>query len=53
MACYSNDTKHKCSKLVLIIGIITAIMGIIVAAFGAAQMGAGEEYVSEYAKLDV
>jgi hypothetical protein len=53
MACYSNETKHKCSKVVLIIGIAAFVVGILVAVFGAMQMGAGKEYTAEYANIDV
>jgi len=53
MACYSNETKHKCSKVVLVVGGLALLMGLIVTVFGAAQMGVAEEYTSDYASFDL
>eukprot|EP00355_Strombidium_rassoulzadegani_P000647 CAMPEP_0168614842 /NCGR_PEP_ID=MMETSP0449_2-20121227/4192_1 /TAXON_ID=1082188 /ORGANISM="Strombidium rassoulzadegani, Strain ras09" /LENGTH=187 /DNA_ID=CAMNT_0008655553 /DNA_START=16 /DNA_END=579 /DNA_ORIENTATION=+ len=53
MACYSNEVKHKCSKIVLIISVLIFILGILTVIMGVLQMGAGSEYTSEYANFDM
>ena len=53
MACYSNEVKHKCSKIVLIISVLIFIMGVLTVIMGVLQMGAGSSYTSEYADFDM
>lgn len=53
MGIYSNEMKQKCSKVVLIIGVVAGICGVLTLAFGAMQMGAGKEYTSDYGSFDV
>jgi hypothetical protein len=40
MVCYSNKTKANCAKVVGVISTIMFILGVLVAVFGAMQMGA-------------
>lgn len=45
MACYTDDMKHKCSKVVLIISILCCVMGLVTCAYGYVASGAGAEYI--------
>ena len=45
--CYSNKTKHMCSKVVGAISILLCILGIIMAAFSAA-VGNSDQPLSDY-----
>lgn len=43
MACYKNETKHKCSKVVMGISIVAIIMGFLTALFGFMKSGGADE----------
>lgn len=53
MACFSNETKHKAAKFVMIVSIIAGILGILVLIFGILQAGKFSGYTSEYANFDI
>jgi len=42
MGCYSDEMKHKSSKIVLIISVLTCLMGFLCAAYGYMATGADE-----------
>ena len=48
MACYSNETKHKCAKIVIYISVVVLLLGLLTAIFGFMQSSAGKEYATEY-----
>ena len=51
MACFSDATKHKCSKFVMVVGIVLVILGILTLAYGYAQFS-GQSFENEYAEMD-
>ena len=53
MACYSNETKHKCSKIVIYISIALFVLGIATTAFGVLQSGQAKSYTSDFANFDL
>ena len=53
MACFKNKTKHTCSKVVIVISVLSLLMGLITALYGFAMAGAGGEYTSQYGDFDV
>ncbi len=53
MGCYSNELKHKCAKIVLIVSIFIGILGLVTTIFGFLQTGDGQQYAADYAQFDV
>jgi len=53
MACYSNETKHKCAKIVLFVSIFIGLLGLATTIFGVLQTGAGQEYTTKYGNMDL
>ena len=53
MACFSNETKHKAAKFVMIVSLVTLVMGVLVLIFGVLQSGQFSDYTSEYASFDI
>jgi hypothetical protein len=43
MACYSNETKHKCSKVVMFVSIAIFLLGALTTIFGIGQTGVGSD----------
>ena len=50
MACYKNETKHKCSKVVMVVSILAIVMGILSALFGFLKTGGADALMSKAAK---
>merc|ERR1712070_689455 len=49
-ACYKNETKHKCSKVVMGISVVAIIMGLLTALFGFTKSGGADKLMSEAEK---
>lgn len=47
MACYKNETKHKCSKVVMVISIVAVVMGLLTAIFGLMKSGKADDYLND------
>ena len=47
MACYKNETKHKCSKVVMVVSIAAIVMGLLTALFGAMKSGDAQALLSK------
>jgi len=47
MACYKNETKHKCSKVVMIVSILAICMGLLTAIFGFAMTGGADDLMKK------
>ena len=47
MACYKNETKHKCSKVVMIISVVAIVMGLLTAIFGFMKSGGADKLVAK------
>jgi hypothetical protein len=50
MACYSNETKHKCSKVVMVVSIAIFVLGLLTTIYGFGQAGVGSEITKELSK---
>jgi len=50
MACYKNETKHKCSKVVMVVSILALVMGFLTAVFGFMKSGGAQELMEKAAK---
>ena len=47
MACYKNETKHKCSKVVMIISVVAIVMGLLTAIFGFMKSGGADKLLNK------
>ena len=50
MACYKNETKHKCSKVVMVVSILALVMGFLTAVFGFMKSGGAQDLMEKAAK---
>jgi hypothetical protein len=50
MACYKNETKHKCSKVVMVVSILALVMGFLTAVFGFMKSGGADDLLKDAKK---
>mmetsp|Transcript_11858 Transcript_11858/g.20054 ORF Transcript_11858/g.20054 Transcript_11858/m.20054 type:complete len:121 (+) Transcript_11858:33-395(+) len=53
MACFSNDTKHKCSSFVTFVSVLTLLVGLFLLGIGIIQFNFNDQFNAEFADFNV